>query len=155
MWMINARWETLAEKPSFRGSFKYHRCLILADGFYEWKKVGSKKQPYYITVQNGASAIDDTGAAPFAIAGLWEDREGADGSALESCTLLTTEANALLSELHNRMPVIVEPEDYEFWLGSGNEDDKFHISELRHLLRPYAPEQMAFRPVSTYVNNAL
>ena len=152
--MINARSETVAEKPSFRAAFKRRRCLVPADGFYEWKKVGAKKQPYHITVQDGASAIDETGATPFAIAGLWEYWEGADGSALESCTLLTTEANALMRELHNRMPVVIEPEDYEFWLGSGNEDDKFHISELQHLLRPFEPEKMAFRPVSTYVNNA-
>ena len=140
--MINARAETAAEKPSFRAAFRRRRCLIPADGFYEWQKRGSRKQPYFITMQ------DD---APFAFAGLWEYWEGADGSALETCTILTTEPNELMAPLHNRMPVILDPADYELWLGTA-EDDRKGLSLLQHLLRPFPPESMRAMPVSTYVN---
>ncbi|MBV7329015.1 SOS response-associated peptidase [Chloroflexi bacterium TSY] len=146
--MINARSETVAEKPSFRAAFKRRRCLVPADGFYEWKKEGKIKQPYYITVQNGLSQDESL----FAIAGLWEYWEGADGSALETCTLLTTEANEFMQQLHHRMPVIVDPVDYDLWLGLDESPD--YLSNLHHLLRPYSSEKMATRPVSTYVNNA-
>jgi putative SOS response-associated peptidase YedK len=153
--MINARAETAAEKPSFRAAFKRRRCLVPADGFYEWKKVSNRKQPYYITVRNGA--VDgERDVHPFAIAGLWEYWEGQDGSALETCTLLTTSANEAMSELHNRMPVIVAPDDFAFWLGEEAEEDEdpAYLSQLQHLLRPYPTEKMQFYPVNTYVNNA-
>ena len=142
--MINARSETVSEKPSFRAPFKRRRCLVPADGFYEWRKMDGRKQPYYIGMAD---------ESPFAIAGLWEYWEGADGSALETCTLLTTDANELISGLHNRMPVIIEREDFDFWLGSGRDDDREHLSMLRHLLRPYPSEPMRVRAVSTYVNS--
>lgn len=142
--MINARSETAPEKPSFRAAFRRRRCLIPADGFYEWQKQGNRKQPYLITMEHDA---------PFAFAGLWEYWEGADGSALETSTILTTEPNAVMAPLHNRMPVIIEPEDYELWLGTA-EDDRKGLSLLQHLLRPYALEQqMRTVPVSTFVNS--
>ena len=108
--MINARAETVAEKPSFRAAFRRRRCLIPADGFYEWQKQGSRKQPYLIGL------TDDQ---PFALAGLWETWQGPDGSLLESCTILTTDPNELMAPLHNRMPVMLAPDDYEQWLGTG------------------------------------
>ena len=143
--MINARSETVTEKPAFRAAFKRRRCLVPANGFYEWQKQGKGKQPFYITTPDGA---------PFAIAGLWEYWEGADGSALESCTLLTTSANALMAPLHDRMPVIVAPEDYTQWLGSGRDETPQTLSQLQHLLRPYTDDGLVAYPVSTYVNNA-
>lgn len=142
--MINARSETVTEKPAFRAAFKRRRCLVPASGFYEWKKEGKGKQPYYITTPDGS---------PFAIAGLWEYWEGADGSALESCTLLTTSANALMQPLHDRMPVIVQPDDYAQWLGSGRDETPQALDQLQHLLRPYADDGLIAYPVSTYVNN--
>ena len=142
--LINARAETVAEKPSFRAAFKRRRCLVPASGFYEWQKLEKGKQPYYIGLQSGD---------PFAIAGLWESWNSADGSNLQSCTLLTTEANELMEPLHNRMPVIVAPEDYAMWLGSGVDDPPQALDQLRHLLRPYPASEMQAYPVSTYVNN--
>lgn len=142
--MINARSETVTEKPAFRAAFKRRRCLVPANGFYEWQKQGKGKQPFYITTPDGA---------PFAIAGLWEYWEGADGSALESCTLLTTSANTLMAPLHDRMPVIVAPEDYAQWLGTGRDENPQALDQLQHLLRPYAEDGLVAYPVSTYVNN--
>ena len=138
--MINARGETVAEKPSFRAAFKRRRCLIPASGFYEWKKNGATKQPYHIGMQNDQL---------FAFAGLWEYWKGADDSVIESCTIITTEANQLLADLHDRMPVILYSEDYDCWLDSEN-DDK---DELQSLLVPHDPDAMVFYPVSTIVNN--
>jgi putative SOS response-associated peptidase YedK len=143
--MINARAETVAEKPSFRAAFKRRRCLVPANGFYEWQKNGKAKQPYYITMPDGD---------PFAIAGLWEYWEGPDGSALESCTLLTTTANAVMEPLHDRMPVIVRQEDYAQWLGNGRDATPQSLDQLHHLLRPYDDDGLVAYPVSTYVNNA-
>ena len=98
--MINARSETVAEKPSFRRAFKERRCLIPADGFYEWQRTSGGKQPYYLRTKSGR---------PFAFAGLWESWDG-DGSEIHSCTILTTDANDLVGEVHHRMPVILPPE---------------------------------------------
>src|SRR4028118_1661418 len=102
---INARAETVAEKPSYRKAFKTSRCLILADGFYEWQKTDSGKQPFHIRMEAGS---------PFAFAGLWEIWD--KGEEIRSCTIITTDANDLVGEVHNRMPVILHAEDYEMWL---------------------------------------
>ncbi len=137
--MINARSETVAEKPSFRGAFKKRRCLIPADGFYEWQKTNGGKQPYYIRMENGR---------PFALAGLWEiwDR---DGEEIRSCTILTTEANRLVGEIHHRMPVILPPEDYELWLDPSIQE----ADPLLPLLNPYPADPMEAYPVSRFVNS--
>ena len=142
--MINARAETVAEKPSFRAAFKRRRCLVPASGFYEWKKLDKRKQPTYIRAADGGV---------LAFAGLWETWVGSDGSELESCTILTTDANEAMAELHDRMPVIVEPADFADWLGAGGDDSPFRLSQLQHLFRPYPGEQLTFYPVSTYVNS--
>lgn len=138
--MINARAETVAEKPAYRAAFRRRRCLVVADGFYEWQKTGPKKQPYFIHMQ------DDR---PLAFAGLWESWEGADASAIESCTLLTTEPNELVASIHNRMPVILARESYPQWLDPRAADP----NQLRPLLVPYPGDQMAAYPVTTYVNS--
>lgn len=138
--MINARCETVAEKPSFRSAFKRRRCLILADGFYEWKKTGAKtKQPYFVHLK------DDQ---PFAFAGLWEYWER-DGEVIESCTILTTDANALMKPMHDRMPVILPDHVYDEWLDPDNQA----TGDLPNLLKPYPTDEMAAHPVSTYVNS--
>ncbi|MEO0646561.1 MAG: SOS response-associated peptidase [Cyanobacteria bacterium J06650_10] len=145
--MINARAETAAEKPSFRTAFKRRRCLVIADGFYEWKKAVSakgstkgKKQPYYIQLADQSL---------LGMAGLWETWENGDGSYVESCTILTTEPNALMKTIHHRMPVILSPEDYDLWL-----DPKMQKREpLQALLRPYDANAMQMYPVSTTVNS--
>jgi putative SOS response-associated peptidase YedK len=139
--MINARAETVAEKPSFRPAFKQRRCLVVADGYYEWKKVGSKKQPYYFRVRQ---------RDVFAFAGLWEVwRGGEDTDDLESCTVITTDANELARSVHDRMPVILDPEDYDLWLDPHAQDRE----RIEPLLRPYDASQMTADPVSTYVNS--
>ncbi len=136
--LINARSETVAEKPSFRDSFRFRRCLVAADGFYEWQPAGARKQPFWIRLDSGA---------PFAFAGLWDRWVGEDQT-LESCTLLTTEANEALRPLHDRMPVILDPGDHEAWI----DPDTPHW-ELESLLVPYPSEAMTFHPVSTLVNH--
>lgn len=142
--MINARGETVAEKPSFRAAMKRRRCLVPADGFYEWKRTGSAKQPYFIHMQDGR---------PFAFAGLWEMWTSPDGSELDSCTIITTGPNELMSALHNRMPVILQPEDYEQWLGEGKDADARELDQLQHLLRPLDDGLLEAVPVSRYVNS--
>ncbi len=137
--LINARSETVTDKPSFRAAFKRRRCLIPADGFYEWQRQGNKKQPIYI------HSHDDR---PFALAGLWETWQGGDGSVIDSCTILTTEPNELMGPIHNRMPVILEPPDYDLWLHAEPDPD-----QGLHLLRPYPAPKMRTYPVSTLVNN--
>jgi putative SOS response-associated peptidase YedK len=137
--MINARSETAAGKPSFRSAFRKRRCLIPTDGFYEWQKTGGKKRPYF---------IHRADAKPFAFAGLWEHWEG-DGEVIESCTILTTEANELMRPIHDRMPVILLAEDYDRWL-----DPKLDKPEaVQPLLRPYPSEALAAYPVTPLVNN--
>ncbi|MFW6183496.1 MAG: SOS response-associated peptidase [Chloroflexota bacterium] len=137
--MINARSETVAEKPAYRAAFKYRRCIIPASGFYEWQKQNGQKQPYYIHHAEGA---------PLGLAGLWEHWQGADGSEIESCTILTTRPNDLMKPLHNRMPVILEPEDYDAWLQSDGRNQE----ELQHLLRPAADDMLQAYSISTFVN---
>ena len=136
--MINARAETVAEKPSFRKAFRNHRCLVLADGFYEWQKGANGKQPYYIRME------DDS---PFAFAGLWESWQ--NGREIRSATIITTDANDVVTPIHNRMPVILHPEDYGLWL-----DPDFDEKEpLTTLLKPYPAEAMEAYPVSRSVNS--
>jgi putative SOS response-associated peptidase YedK len=136
--MINARAETVAQKPSFRNAFKEHRCLVLADGFYEWQRIQGGKQPYYIHMKDGS---------PFAFAGLWETWR--NGQEIRSCTIITTEANELVGGIHNRMPVILPPEDYELWL-----DPDFEEKEaLTSFLRPYPSDVIEAYPVSRRVNS--
>ncbi|QDU39428.1 Putative SOS response-associated peptidase YedK [Maioricimonas rarisocia] len=138
--MINARGETVASKPSFRAAFKRRRCLIPADGFYEWEKRDEgPKQPWYMTQPDGE---------PFAFAGLWESWSDPDGGVIESCTIITTEANDEMARLHDRMPVILPPDDYDVWLDPSIEEAK----TLQPLLVPYEGE-LKFTPVSTEVNS--
>jgi putative SOS response-associated peptidase YedK len=138
--MINARSETAAEKPSFRAAFKRRRCLVIADGFYEWQKVDGGKQPQFIHMAD---------RRPFGIAGLWEHWEGDEGSVIESCTLLTTEPNDLLRPIHNRMPVILKPEDYDLWL----DPEVQQRERLQPLLTAYDGTEMNHYPVSRFVNS--
>ena len=140
--MINARAETAHEKPSFRAAFRYRRCLIPADGFYEWKKTPGQKTkiPMYIRLKSGK---------PFALAGLWEDWNSPDGSNILSCTILTTEPNELVGEIHNRMPVMLPPAAYDLWLTPGEADAR----QLKALLKPYPASEMDAYAVSTLVNN--
>ena len=137
---INARSETAATKPAFRKPLRDRRCLILADGFYEWKREGSRKQPYYIKLWNGE---------PFAFAGLWDRWQPPDGPPLETCTILTTTPNAVLRAIHDRMPVILPPDAYNVWLDPAMRD----VDPVQALLTPYPADQMVAYPVSTRVNN--
>lgn len=132
--LINARGETVATKPSFRAAFKRRRCLIPATGFYEWQKHKGGKQPFYIRLRN---------QQPFAFAGLWETWQDID-----TCTIITTEANEELEPIHNRMPVILNPEDYDTWLDPDNQD----TAELQSLLLPFPSEAIEAYPISTHVN---
>ncbi|MFH1737471.1 MAG: SOS response-associated peptidase [bacterium] len=137
--MINARAESVAEKPAFRQAFRRRRCLIPADGFYEWKKEGRGKQPYYIRMRDERL---------FTFAGLWERWEK-DDRAIESCTILTTAPNELTAQIHNRMPVILDENNFEMWL-----DPDFRDSEkLLSILKPYPHDQMEAYPVNNRVNN--
>lgn len=138
--LINARSETVAEKPAFRQAFKRRRCIIPADGFYEWQRTGGRKQPFYFRLRD---------ESPFGFAGLWEHWEGDGNKSINSCAILTTEANEVLRPVHDRMPVILHPDDYELWLEGGEREQPL----LRELLRPYPPEEMLGYPVSTLVNS--
>ena len=137
--MINARSETAHEKPSFRRAFRERRCLIPADGFYEWQRADNVKQPFHIRMKSGR---------PFAFAGLWESWKDS-GSEIKSCTILTTEANGLVGEIHPRMPVVLAPEDYGLWLDT----DVREAELLLPLLEPYSDDVMEAYPVSRFVNN--
>jgi putative SOS response-associated peptidase YedK len=134
--MINARAETIADKPSFRTAFRHHRCLIPADGFYEWTATPGGKQPVHIGRKDGA---------PFGFAGLFERWLAADGAVLDTCTILTTTANDLLRPIHERMPVIVGPEHYARWLDAANLD-------VADLFAPFPSAALVWHPVSTRVN---
>jgi putative SOS response-associated peptidase YedK len=139
--LINARGETLEEKPAFRGSLKYKRCLILADGFYEWKGADGKKvkTPFFIHMKD---------RKPFAFAGLWDSWNSPDGSLIKSCTIITTEPNELTGIIHNRMPVILHPRDYAKWLNPSPQTP----DQLKPLIKPFPAELMDAYPVSTLVN---
>jgi putative SOS response-associated peptidase YedK len=136
--LINARAETLAEKPAFRSAFRARRCLVVADGFYEWAKAAGRKQPWYFHLRD---------ARPFGLAGLWERWPGEGGEPLETCTIITTAANELLAPVHDRMPVILEPGAFDAWLDPGSGKG------LVELLRPLPAEAMAAYPVSLLVNS--
>jgi putative SOS response-associated peptidase YedK len=138
--MINARAETLGEKPSFRNAYKRRRCLVLADGFYEWKKEGDKtKTPMYIRLASGE---------PFAFAGLWELWQKTEDMIL-SCTIITTEPNELMAQIHNRMPVILPHTAYEQWLDPAERTP----DQLDGLLQPFPAGLMTAYPVSKLVNS--
>jgi putative SOS response-associated peptidase YedK len=126
--LINARAETVSTKPAFRQAFRYRRCLIPADGLYEWKKEGNKKKPVYIGRKDGE---------PFAFAGLWEEWER-EGEIIETFTIITTEPNELMAEYHDRMPVILDRKDYDLWLNPEVQDPKM----LELLLRPCPSEEL-------------
>jgi putative SOS response-associated peptidase YedK len=141
--MINARAETVAEKPAFRAALRKRRCIVLANGFYEWQRAGDRKQPFYITREDGE---------PFAMAGLWEswrERDVADAQDVETCTIITTGPNALMEQIHRRMPVIRDPEPVGQWW-----DGNSGVAELQSLLAPYTGGGFVAVPVSTRVNNA-
>jgi putative SOS response-associated peptidase YedK len=135
--LLNARCETVADKPSFRGAYRKRRCLLPADGFYEWQAVGRQKQPYHFRLRDGE---------PFALAGLWETWAKPEGGVLSTCTLLTTQANDLVRPVHDRMPVILALEDYRAWL-------ELHPVEDR-LFSPFPADRMESLAVSTWVNRA-
>lgn len=140
--LINAQAETVFEKPAFRHAAKKQRCLIPADGFFEWRKSGAKKQPYRILNKD---------RTPLAFAGLWEKwKNPEDGNTVESCTILTTQANALVDTIHDRMPVILQPEEYDLWLDP-EVQDKDNLSKL---LNPYPAELMETYPVNSWMSNA-
>ena len=137
---INARAETLAEKPMFRTALRRRRCLILADGFYEWVRAGKARQPMRILLTTGE---------PFAFAGLWETWTNPAGETIHSCTIVTTAPNDLTRPIHDRMPVILLPENESVWLNHSIED----ASELNGLLTPYPASEMEAYPVSPMVNS--
>jgi putative SOS response-associated peptidase YedK len=140
---FNARAETVAEKPAFRAAFRQRRCLIAADGYYEWKQEGTGKQPYFIRLKS---------RAPFAFAGLWEEwapRAGQEAERLATCTIIVTAANDLTRPIHDRMPVIVPPTLYDAWMDPALRDP----ARLLPMLQPYPAEFMEAYPVSTRVGN--
>ena len=144
--MINARSETLTEKPAFRQAANKRRCLVITDGYFEWKKMGKTKQPYWIRMRD---------EGPFAMAGLWESWRGPPATnqqasdPLLSCTIVTTTSNALTQDVHDRMPVILDPEDWETWLAPERTAD----DEICALMRPFDSDPMKMDAVSTRVNN--
>lgn len=138
--MINARAETIAEKASFRNSYKKKRCLIIADSFYEWKKTPERKIPMRIKLKNHA---------PFGMAGLWESWKSPEGISIYSCSVITTVPNELMTSIHDRMPVILKPEDEKDWLNPSINDPAY----LQQYLKSFDSEQMEAFEVSTDVNS--
>jgi putative SOS response-associated peptidase YedK len=138
--MINARAETLADKPAFRTAFRLRRCLIVADGFYEWQRLGGRKQPHFIGFADGR---------PFGLAGVWERWTGEESAPVESCAIVTTAANEVVAPLHDRMPVILDPGQFALWLDPELRDPE----ALQPLLRPHGGAAMRAYPVSALVNN--
>jgi putative SOS response-associated peptidase YedK len=138
--LINARSETVAEKPAFRQAFKQRRCIIPADGFYEWQLMGGRKQPFFFRMKDERL---------FGFAGLWEHWEGEGGRVINSCAILTTEANEVLRPVHHRMPVILHPDDYGLWLGA----EARELDLVKEVLRPYPSGEMVGHPVSASVNS--
>jgi putative SOS response-associated peptidase YedK len=138
--MINARAETITEKASYRNAFKKRRCLVVADGFYEWQKLAGTKRPVYIRLKSGK---------PFGFAGLYEFWKSPEGGELTTCTIITTEPNELMKPIHERMPVIIPREDQDVWLDPKSED-RTHLLDL---LKPYPADEMEAYPVSKAVNS--
>ncbi len=140
--LINARAETLSDKPSFRSALKKRRCLILADGFYEWMSSSEEKSkiPYYIHLSSGDV---------FAFAGLWDTWAAPNGTKIKSCTIITTQPNSLIAPIHNRMPVMVPQEAYSQWIEPG----EVNPTNINELLAPYPANQMEAYPVSRAVND--
>jgi len=138
---INAKSETAATKPAFRDTLKFRRCLIPADGFYEWKKMGASKQPFCFEVNNGKL---------FAFAGIWDGWKNAAGQWIKTCSILTTIPNAVTSAVHDRMPVILDPDSYDVWLDPGMHD----AAALSEFLTPYDARLMRCYPVSSRVNHS-
>jgi len=138
--MINARSENASTLPAFRDALRLRRCLVPADGFYEWRRIGKAKQPFCFEVHDGQL---------FAFAGLWDRWRDASGTVLETCSILTTTPNAVTRPIHDRMPVIVDPEAYDLWLDPGMKDT--HV--VSDMLRPYDARQIRCYPVSTRVNH--
>jgi putative SOS response-associated peptidase YedK len=139
--MINARAETVHAKPAYRNAFKHRRCLIPTEGFYEWQGTRGGKQPYLIR------RLD---RGPFVMAGLWESWRDGKGEVLDSCTIIVTDANAVIRPIHDRMPVILATEDFSAWLNPQYKD----TVRLNRLLRPAAPDDWVLVPVSKQVNSA-
>lgn len=135
--MINARGETVHEKPAFRKAFRERRCLVLADGYYEWRNDPAGKTPFWITRRDGR---------PMSFAGIWE-RWKKGQTPIESCAIITTDANALTAEVHDRMPVIIEPEDRSLWLNPDSPEER-----LRPLLKPCGEDELRLVRVSKHVN---
>jgi putative SOS response-associated peptidase YedK len=140
--MINARSETAATKPAFRDPLKLRRCLIPADGFYEWMRTGKTKQPYCFEV--GESEL-------YAFAGIWDRWKDPTGNWMKTCSILTTIPNAVTSGVHDRMPVILEPERYDLWLDPGMQN----VAAISEMLKPYDASQIRCYPVSTRVNSVV
>jgi len=138
--MINARSETADTKPAFRDALKSRRCLIPADGFYEWMRTGSAKQPYCFEVNDGQL---------FAFAGIWDRWRDPSGNAVETCSILTTTPNAVTAAVHDRMPVILDPDAYDLWLDPGMKD----VAAASDLLKPYDARLMRCYPVSSRINH--
>jgi len=137
--LINARAESVASRPAFRESFLQRRCLVPASGFYEWKKFGRAREPWLIRLKGGAT---------FAFAGVWDRWSRGEGSAIESCSLITTSANPLVAPIHGRMPVLIDRAAYDAWL-----DPRATEDDLRTLLAPFPAERMETFPVSPRVNS--
>lgn len=137
---INARSETFADKPTFQHAIKFNRCIIPASGFYEWLPQGDHKQPYYMRLKN---------SSVMSFAGLWEKWKAEDGSEINTCCILTTAANEIMKPIHDRMPVILQPDDYSLWLSRNVHDP----DELQRLYKPYPSDQMVAYPVPELVNN--
>jgi putative SOS response-associated peptidase YedK len=140
--MINARSETAATKPAFRDPLTNRRCLVPADGFYEWVRTGKTKQPYCFEVNDGAL---------FAFAGLWDHWKDPSGQWIKSCSILTTTPNAVTSSVHDRMPVILDPDCYDLWLDPGMHD----LRVVSDMLKPYDARMMRSYPVSSRVNSVV
>ncbi|MEN8098071.1 MAG: SOS response-associated peptidase [Chloroflexota bacterium] len=138
--MINARAETISEKRSFAIPFRRQRCLILADGFYEWQATDQGKIPHWFHLKTGD---------PFAFAGIWERWRNPEGGHIHSCSIITTSPNELVAPIHNRMPAMLDEGDLATWIEPGHAD----LEQLHSLLRPFPAEKMAYVPVSKTVNN--
>ena len=137
--LINARGESVLEKPAFRAAMKYRRCLIPADGFYEWQKAGDRKRPFYVRGKDGG---------PLAYAGLWESWHGPNGEELETAAIVTTRANGTLAPIHERMPVVVPPEAFDLWLDCANVDAETAAA----LIAPARDDVLEAYEISTAVN---